>query len=82
MADGTLFTLGLNSKNFTVALLAIGILWLVDLYRANKGSVRRWLDRQNLVFRWSAYYFIIFAIIIFGIYGLGYDASAFIYFQF
>ena len=79
--DGSLFNLGLNKKNFTVMLLSIGVLWLVDWYRT-KGSVRCWLNQQNLVFRWGCYYTAIFAIIIFGIYGLGYDAAAFIYFQF
>lgn len=81
LLNGSLLELGLNGKNMVVALLSIGLLWLVDQYK-EKGSVRRWLDGQNLIFRWSAYYVVIFAIIIFGIYGLGYDASAFIYFQF
>lgn len=81
LVDGTLLTLGLNGKNLMVALLSICLLWIVDRYQT-KGSVRRWLDGQNLVFRWGVYYFIMFAIIIFGIYGLGYDAAAFIYFQF
>lgn len=79
--DGALFNLGLNKKSFFVALLSIGILWIVDWYRT-KGSVRCWLNQQNLVFRWGCYYAAIFAVIIFGIYGLGYDAAAFIYFQF
>lgn len=81
LADGTPLKIGLNGKNFMVAILSIGFLWLVDQYQT-KGSMRSWLKDQNLVFRWAAYYFVIFAIIIFGIYGLGYDAASFIYFQF
>ena len=79
--DGTIFTLGMDSKDFVVALLAIAVLWLVD-YAHTKGSVRAWISKQNLVFRWGLYYVAIFSIIIFGIYGPGYDAAAFIYFQF
>ena len=40
------------------------------------------LDRQNLVFRYFVYYVMLFTVLIFGIYGPEYDASAFIYFQF
>jgi len=79
--DGTLFKLGLDTKDFMVALIAIAILWIVD-YAHTKGSVREWISKQNLVFRWGLYYIGIFSVIIFGIYGLGYNAAAFIYFQF
>ena len=79
--DGTLFELGLDAHNFILALIAIVVLWIVD-YAHTKGSVREWISKQNLVFRWGLYYVGIFSIIIFGIYGLGYDAAAFIYFQF
>lgn len=40
------------------------------------------LERKNRVTRWLAYYALAFAVIIFGVYGGMYDASAFIYFQF
>jgi len=79
--DGTLFKLGIDSKDFMVALISIAILWIVD-YAHTKGSVREWISKQNLVFRWGLYYVVIFSILIFGIYGPGYDAAAFIYFQF
>ena len=79
--DGTLFNLGMDGKDFAVAIIAIAILWFVD-YCHTKGSVRQWIGQQNLVFRWGLYYAAIFSILIFGIYGFGYDAAAFIYFQF
>ena len=40
------------------------------------------LERQPLVLRWTVYLLLIFAVLIFGIYGPGYDAAAFIYFAF
>ena len=79
--DGTLFNLGMDGKDFAVAIIAIAILWFVD-YCHTKCSVRQWIGQQNLVFRWGLYYAAIFSILIFGIYGFGYDAAAFIYFQF
>ena len=42
-------------------------------------SVRELIARQNAVFRWIIYLVGIFAIAIFGIYGIGYDAKSFIY---
>ena len=79
--DGTLFKLGMDFKDFMVALISIAILWIVD-YAHTKGSVREWISKQNLVFRWGLYYAAIFSVLIFGIYGSGYDVAAFIYFQF
>ncbi len=82
LLDGTLFTLGMDQKDFIVALIAIAILWFVDLCHSKKISLREWMSRRNIVFRWTCYYIAIFMVLIFGIYGPGYDAAAFIYFQF
>lgn len=82
LLDGSLFSIGMSHKDFVIVLLAIVILWLVDYYRSQGKRIRQWLDGQNLVFRWVFCYTAIFVVIIFGIYGLGYDAAAFIYFQF
>lgn len=40
------------------------------------------LAEQNLWFRWGVLLALIAAVYIFGIYGPGYDAQQFIYFQF
>lgn len=82
LLDGSLLSIGIGRKDFTLLFFAIGMLWLADLFHEHRKSIRQWLDGQNLLFRWAAYYAAIFFIIIFGIYGFGYDATAFIYFQF
>ena len=41
-----------------------------------------WITNQGIWFRWLIYFAAIFGILIFGVYGPGYDASQFIYFQF
>ena len=79
--EGEIFTYGLDNKNFNFALIAIGILWIVDLLQ-EKMSIRQELQKQGLVFRWLIIFAGIFAVLIFGIYGPGYDASSFIYEQF
>lgn len=74
-------TLGMHEKDFYVMWIGIIVLMIVD-YVKKKVDIKAALARQNLVFRWMVYYGIIFTILIFGIYGPEYDATAFIYFQF
>ena len=82
--DGSIYDLGLMQIEFYIALIAILILFIVDLikYCKPKFELRKWLFEQNLFFRWIVYFAGIFSLLIFGVYGPGYDASQFIYFQF
>lgn len=80
--DGSLFTLGLDRKNFTLMLFAVFIMLAVDTVHERGVRIRETIARQNIVVRWAVYYAAIFAIIIFGIYGPGYDATSFIYQKF
>lgn len=80
--DGSLYRLGLDQRNFILMLLSIVLLLIVDICH-NKGiRIRSWIARQNLWFRWSIYIALIEAVLVFGIWGVGYDKAAFIYFQF
>ncbi|MBR1812176.1 MAG: MBOAT family protein [Clostridia bacterium] len=79
--DGSLYTRGLDRPNFLLGIVCVFVLWAVSMLQRN-GSVRERLAGSNIVFRWAAYYILFFAIIIFGIYGPGYNAASFIYMQF
>lgn len=81
LADDSLFSLGLDIKEMVVALGAIAILFAID-WGGRKRSLNAVFQRQNILFRWVVLLFLAMGIIIFGSYGVGYDASAFIYFQF
>lgn len=76
-----LYSHGLDNKNFTFALVSIAVLWIVDMLQ-ERFSIREELQKQGIIFRWIIIFAGIFALIIFGIYGPGYDASSFIYEQF
>lgn len=80
--NGTLFQLGIDAKD--IRLLAISVMILIFVSIANyKGiKVRKWIMEQNLVFQWLVYLCGIFAVLIFGIYGIAYNAGSFIYFGF
>lgn len=77
--DGSLYNLGLDSANFNLLLFAIAVLFFVDYIRERGVHIRETIARQNIVLRWTVYFVAIFSIIIFGMYGPGYDASSFIY---
>ncbi len=76
--DGSLVTYGMDAKNLTVVIAGIAVVWLVDIL-ASRFDVRAKLDEQPLLLRWVLYYCLVMAVIIFGIYGNAYDASAFVY---
>lgn len=80
--DDSLFALGLDWKNFLVMLLSIALLLFADYLKYKGIVVRKALGRQELWFRWLVLISGIVGILVFGIWGSGYDASAFIYFQF
>ena len=80
--DGTLFHMGLDVIEFWTLMAAIGVLFIVDLLHEKGIELRKKLYEQELWFRWFVYLIALFSIILLGIYGEQYDASAFVYFQF
>ena len=79
--DGSLYTLGLDQKDFSIAIISILILIMVSLLRRNTNLISL-VNKQCTVLRWSFYFTCLYAILIFGVYGPGYSAQQFIYFQF
>lgn len=81
--DGSLLNLGLDAKDMLVLMMSLMILGISGMMREYiKRPIREWLAEQNLIFRWVLLYLLLFSVIIFGCYGLGYDSQAFIYQQF
>ena len=76
-----LLSLGLDKYNILLLGICILILIIYEIFR-EKIDLLQFINKRNIVIRWGIYFFIIYFILIFGIYGPGYDASQFIYFQF
>ena len=76
-----LFHFGLAEKQFRVLVLSLAMLLGFSLLQ-ERGSVRERVAAFALPVRWLLYLGFIFFVIIFGYYGPGYDAAAFIYMQF
>ena len=74
--------MGLDTANWIILLLAIFILFLVDYLHERHKQIRELLYTKNIVIRWAVYLCALWFILLFGVYGAGYDASQFIYFQF
>ena len=81
--NGELYNLGLDRVEMNVLFGSLLVLLLADLVRYfKKQQLDAFLAEQNLWFRWGVLLALIAAVAIFGIYGPGYDAQQFIYFQF
>lgn len=77
--DGTLYQYGLDEAGFRLAIIAILIFGIISILQLRGVSIRDSIGRQNIVFRWAVYLLAIFAVILYGIYGPGYDAASFVY---
>ena len=80
--DDSLFNLGLDWKNFILMIAAIMLLLVSDIFKYNGVRIRERICEQDLWFRWMVMILGVTGILLFGIWGTGYDASTFIYFQF
>ena len=82
LTDGSLLRLGLDMTEWVALGIGVAVLLAVGVMKESGMQIRQWLSGQQLWFRWVMYLAAIFAVLLLGIYGPGYDASAFIYFQF
>ena len=82
ITDGSLLNLGLDTANWIVLCIGLLVLFVVDLAHERGISFRDAIAGQQIVFRWIIYLAAISIPLVFGVYGSGYDAAAFIYQQF
>ena len=75
---------GMNMSNVEWILLSISlvVLFVVNLLQEKKISVRQLVIKRPVFVRIALYVLGIGCILIFGVYGVAYDASQFLYFQF
>jgi len=71
----------IDMKDFIVLIISLFILYLFER-ASQKIEVREKISKFYLPFRWFLYILLIHVIIIFGIYGEGYNPANFIYMGF
>ncbi len=79
--DGTMMELGLTGLDYGILLLGIGVMFAVSLFQEKKGSLREALWEKP-VLRYILVFAGLVAVLLLGSYGIGYNASNFIYNQF
>lgn len=81
LMDGALFNFGLSQKEWLVFAFALAMTLLVDCLREKTDLADNFL-RQNSAFKWICSILFALFIIVFGVYGGGYNAADFVYFKF
>ena len=70
--DGTILQLGMDIWDFVIIFVFTILVFVISVLHEKNISVREKIAEKSIVLRWLIYYAIIFSIIIFGAYGLGY----------
>ena len=82
-ANESIYTLGLDRKEMNVLWVGIFILIFVDaFYARRKAFFDTMVKSQCLAVQYVIVALLLVMIVVFGVYGEGYDATQFIYFQF
>ncbi len=80
--DGTMMKLGLTGLDYAVLGGSIAVLFYVSVFQEKHGSFRKALAEKPAFLRYSLIFAMFLVVILMGSYGIGYDASNFIYNQF
>lgn len=80
--NGDIYSCGLDSKNFGLMLVCVLILLVADIYKRKGIAIRVLIMKQDSWCQSFVVAFSICAILLFGIWGYGYEEASFIYFQF
>ena len=79
LVDGSLYTLGLNQNYWGLLIVHIFGLFAIEHFSKDQTSAMAALTRQHVIIRWVVYLALIFDVVLFGVYGSGYDLSSFMY---
>ena len=76
--------LGVGKKDYVVLLAGMLVIFVVSVIqeRNSSTSLRVMLDKKPLILRWSLTLVCLVTVLIFGIYGPGYNPAEFVYMQF
>ena len=82
LVDNSLYSCGLDQKNFSCLLISIVILLFADFLKYKNIQICPVIQKQDYWVCWLVIAASIVVILVFGIWGPAYDASNFVYFQF
>jgi D-alanyl-lipoteichoic acid acyltransferase DltB (MBOAT superfamily) len=79
--DGSLLTIGLSMLDYGILIFGVLVMFCVSMIQ-RKGSVRTQIARKPYPVRFIIWYGLFLLVLLLGAYGIGYDASQFIYNRF
>ena len=80
LLDGSMYVQGFSFAQCVVVIINIVFISLVDYYKSFKHmDVKNGITNAHIVLRWVIYFVIAYDVILFGVYGQGYDLSGFLY---
>lgn len=80
--DGSLYSLGLDRKDFWVGILSVLLLWFISIKQEQEIKIRDKIASYPIVLRWAIYYVGVLAILILGMYGSNNAGTTFVYMQY
>ena len=72
-------TLGLTNREWISVIVSFGVVIVVSVLKEKNISIHGLMDQCPSAVRWGVLYALIFAVILFGAYGPGYDEVAMMY---
>lgn len=80
--DGSILNYSLDTKDFIIIGIITTIVFIIGILKEKGVDIRVAISKKNIVLRWSIYLSLLFLIIIFGAYGIGYKPVDPMYAQF
>lgn len=77
--NDAMLSLGLDWKEWMILAVSVLILFVVNIKQEQGVSFSNVIFKQPVYIRWALYLIVIFGIMTYGVYGMGYDSQAFIY---
>ena len=77
--DSTILNMGVTWRDINLIIIGVLFLTIADCLREKYGYARTWIKDQSFGFRWLIWICLFLIVLIYGMYGPGYDASTFIY---
>ena len=76
--------LGLSTADYLIVLAGAVFIFIISVIqeRNDKTTIREMFDKKPFIVRWLAIFVCIMLLVVFGIYGSGYNSSDFVYMQF
>ncbi len=77
--DGSILKLGVTYVDLNIIILSVAIMIIVAVLREKYSYARYWVAEQSFLFRWMIWIGLFVFVLIWGMYGPGYNAAEFIY---